>query len=103
MLFEATHSQPSDEGEVWEERHILLSADTVESARQMATEIGRTSSVSYVAHGNDEVEWKFRLIERVYEIQQPELASGVEVFSRFLKAAEAKSLLTKFPNAARKA
>jgi hypothetical protein len=100
LLFEATHSQPSLEEEIWEERHVLLSADTVESARQMASAIAAGPSVSYVGQDKDQVEWRFRQIERIYEIEQAELRSGVEIFSRFLKATEAKSLLTKFQDAA---
>lgn len=102
LLFEATHSRPSDEEEIWEERHILLNADTMERARQMATAIASAPSVSYVVQDNDELEWQFRQIERIYEVEQPELTSGVEIFSRFLKASEAKSLLTKFPDAPQK-
>ena len=45
---------------------------------------------------NGVVSWTFETIERVYLIEDEELHNGSEVFSRFLRDAEVKSLLTPF-------
>lgn len=98
LLFKAIHSQPVSQDDLWEERLVLLSADTLDAARQMAQATGNVPVVGYAGEGDDQIIWTFRHVERVYEIQQAELQSGTEIFSRFLKTAEVQSLLSKLPD-----
>ena len=98
LLFEAIHSDPSSAENVWEERLILLSADSAGIADELAQKIGSESGVAYAGQGDDRIMWKFRRVERIFTLLEPELRNGVEIFSRFLRASEVRSLLTKFPD-----
>lgn len=96
LFFEAVHSDGSYGPGVWEECIVLIKVDDSESARREAERIGVERQHTYVAQAKDVVTWQFRQVERVYQIESPHLANGVEVFSRFLRPAEATSLLTPF-------
>jgi len=96
LLFEATHSDSSVARALWEERIVLIRAESVEVAQHLAQELGVSREQSYPAQGQDVVTWKFRRVERVYEVQAEAPDAGVELFSRYLRAEEVESLLTPF-------
>jgi Domain of unknown function (DUF4288) len=96
LLFESSHSDPKNAPGIWEESLVLISALDLDAARDQAERIGVSREHAYVAQGDDTVTWKFRQIERVFQIESPALVTGTEVHSRFLKPSEAASLLTPF-------
>jgi len=77
---------------LWEEAIRLVEADSEDSARAKATEIGRMQQQSFVAMSGRLVEWEFVCVERVVLVDSA-LVHGCEVFSRFLSASDARSLL----------
>ena len=98
LLFESVNLDTPDQESLWEERLILLAAESIGAARKIATERRDIGSTAYSTDRGGQVHWIFRVIERIYEIQDEELQNGTEVFCRFLRDSEVKSLLTKFPD-----
>lgn len=96
-IFMKGHSpaRPSSES-LWEERVVLIQAISEEEARARAEEIAKESESQYVSGTGELIEWKFATVERAHQIESEILNSGMEVFSRFLRATEAESLLTPF-------
>lgn len=95
-LFYRGVASDGDTAELWEERIALIEAGTPEEAFVSAQAIGVDGGVSYEASNGAGYEWSFYQVERILEIQSETLLSGTEVFSRFLRKAEAASLLTPF-------
>lgn len=95
LLFKSVHSTP-DEDALWEESIRLIRADTVEDALEKAQILGERERTSYVAKPGDRVTWDFVQVERVFEISDELLSDGSEIFSRFLRDSEVRSLLTPF-------
>jgi hypothetical protein len=81
---------------LWEERVVLIQALSKHEARARAEQIGRESECQYVSGTGELIEWKFVTVERVHQIEGEDLDPGTEVFSRFLRATEAESLLKPF-------
>lgn len=80
---------------LWEERIILVSALDAEEAELKAIEYSRAEEAEYSVEDSATVIWKFVQVERVYEITDT-LTDGAELFSRFLRDSEAKSILIPF-------
>lgn len=98
LLFESSR-QPADGTEVlWEESIRLVQAKSESEALEKATELGNSDRASYRA-GDAVVNWKFSRVERVYPIETDALIDGTELFSRFLRHSEVRSLLTSFGSA----
>lgn len=95
-LFYKGVGSDGDTTELWEERIALIDAGTPEEALVNAQAIGAKGNVSYEVSNGVKYEWTFFQVERIFEIQSEMLLSGTEVFSRFLRKAEAASLLTPF-------
>ena len=96
LLYESVHNQMAREESIWEEQIVLISADTDAEARAQAELIGKNAEVMYTSATQDQVRWAFREVQSVFQLLDQELKSGAEVFSRFLRASEARSLLTPF-------
>jgi hypothetical protein len=95
LLFRSTHIPTEAKPTIWEESVRLIQALTEAEALKEAERIGRSGSHTYeVEHGL--VIWTFEKVERVYAIEDEELRSGSEVFSRFLRDSEVQSLLQPF-------
>lgn len=73
----------------------LIQATTEAEARDLAERIGRSGARNYEVEDGT-VSWTFEGIEQVFLILDAELRNGSEVFSRFLRDSEVKSLLTPF-------
>lgn len=91
---EAADRMPMDSH--WEESIVLVKAETEDDALMMATAIGQSREHSYRVEGGVQLRWLFDRVERIYLIESEDLQSGIELFSRFLRASEVKSLLTPF-------
>lgn len=87
-------NRPDSEA-LWEESIVLIKANSEAHARTVAEKIGRDSEVEYVGATDELISWRFIRVDRIQEIGE-ELKPNEEVFSRFLRASEAESLLTPF-------
>jgi hypothetical protein len=96
LLFKSVHTPSDHEAPVWEEQIILFEAEDASAAERKAAVYGKAHEVEYRNQADELVHWTFERIERVCEIQDDLLKDGTELFSRFLKDAEVKSLLTPF-------
>src|SRR4051812_16845043 len=95
LLYKSVHIPAESKPTVWEESIRIIQALSEAAARKEAEEIGRSAAHNYEVEDGS-VTWTFEGIERVFSIQDDELRSGSEVFSRFLRDSEVKSLLTPF-------
>jgi Domain of unknown function (DUF4288) len=92
LLFENVHpGQPTDDN-LWEDRIVLIQAGSEDEARGKAEALGLAEEFEYTAALGDRVSCQFRAVERVCEIDAETLTDRMELFSRFLKASEARSL-----------
>jgi hypothetical protein len=94
LLFRATHLDSPERDWLWQERIFLVDAVDEEDARRFASSIGKSEEHEYQTT-TDILQWTFMHVERICEVEGS-LASGVEVFSRFLRDSEVQSLLTPF-------
>jgi hypothetical protein len=94
LLFESTHPGHPESEFLWEERIVLVRADTEEQARHEGELIGKAEEHEYTAATGELVLWVFRRVESVCAI--PKLDHGTELFSRFLSKQEVETLLKPF-------
>ena len=95
LLFQSTHIPSESKPAIWEESVRLIQARNEIEARELAERMGRSKVQSYQVE-DGLVIWRFDRVERIYPILDDDLRSGSEVFSRFLRDSEVKSLLTPF-------
>lgn len=81
---------------LWEEQFILIEAPDQQSAYREAFAIANRPRAPYKNKEGRSIHWRFVKVERVYEILDGTPLSGTEVFSRFLRDSEAKSLMVPF-------
>ncbi|MEX0963768.1 MAG: DUF4288 domain-containing protein [Pseudohongiellaceae bacterium] len=79
---------------LWEERIVLFGADSEVEVRKKAEDYGRSEEHCYESEGR-KLNWKFECVERIYQIDG-DLVDEIELFSRFLRDSEVKSLLSRF-------
>ena len=92
-----TRSEKKDDPFIlFEESIYLLQAEDDDDAWKKAEEKGRLSEQSYEAISGDMVTWVFDRVLSVFELFDEEVKDGTEIFSRFLKEEEVKSLQTPF-------
>ncbi|HYT88588.1 MAG TPA: DUF4288 domain-containing protein [Gemmataceae bacterium] len=96
LLFESVHAPQAQQESLWEERLVLLQAETETRAAAKGELLGREEEHEYESATGDRVRWTFRRVERVYPIDTEMLGDGTELFSRFLRSSEVASLLTPF-------
>ena len=98
LFLEGAHEVVPPLASLWEEVIVLIEADDEGQAHRRADEIGRSREHEYLV--SDPVQhtlrWRFVKTERVQEIESALPEDGAEVFSRFLRRAEAESLLKPF-------
>src|SRR5438552_3262007 len=94
MFFESVHPDHPENEFLWEERVVLVRAESEEEARRQGELIGKAGEHEYTAANGDLVRWVFRQVEGVSAIEV--LDHGTELFSRFLSKQEVESLLSPF-------
>ena len=94
ILYESVHNQKVKEDDIWEEQIVLILAESESDAMAKAEMIGKRGEERYLSATNEKVRWTFRCVQSTYGLLDEELKHGTEVFSRFLRSSEARSLLT---------
>jgi len=95
ILFTISPSDCMEKHSLWEDRILLIFADSQESARSQAEAIARKAEYDYESAEGRMLSVRFECVERVCEISE-EFSNGCELFSRFLRDSEARSLLQPF-------
>ena len=90
-----TMGNNTDSERLWEERILLVEADSEDDATRKAEVYARSAEHSYLSAQGNTIDVKFDSIDRAYAIDNA-LADGAELFSRFLRDSEVKSLKTPF-------
>jgi hypothetical protein len=75
---------------------IVLDADNEFVAAAKAEKIGKESEHEYTAVAGGKVSWVFHKVGNVHKIDADNLGDNTEVFSRFLRDKDVKSILTTF-------
>ena len=96
LLFKSQHEPPSSGEPLWEEKIILLEALDESAAQNKAAQHGKAENHQYRNEKGDLVSWSFVCVERLCQVDDTVLKDGSELFSRFLRDSEVKSLLTPF-------
>jgi hypothetical protein len=95
LLYRSSHIPTETKPTIWEESIRIIEAPTESEALKEAERIGSSKAHTYEVEGGLII-WTFERVERVYAIEDEELRSGSEVFSRFLRDSEVQSLLKPF-------
>ncbi|OPY92664.1 MAG: hypothetical protein A4E73_00892 [Syntrophaceae bacterium PtaU1.Bin231] len=105
LLLKSEHLREPAVNPLWEERIVLVEAASERDAVREGMRIGKEAEDEYtVSYGGDEegeegqdtLRWTFVQIERVCEISNGEIKNGTELFSRFLRESEIRSILSPF-------
>jgi len=96
LLFSAEQDGEQESERIWEERIVLFESSGNDSVKSKAEAYGRAAEHEYRTIEGHLLKWKFQRVERCFEIESDGLIEGTEVFSRFLRDSEVKSLLRKF-------
>lgn len=81
---------------LWEDKILVIRAETEDHAKEIANDAGRRGSHEYETKDSGTVKWVFVKVERVVEILGDIHVTPVEVFARFITEKEAHSLLRGF-------
>jgi len=81
---------------MWELQVVLLQSDTEANAAILADRAGRGKEHEYISSTGDQIRWVFRQVESVSELLDQEISTGVEVYSRFLRANDVVNLMRPF-------
>ena len=95
LLFKSIHTSVPETDPVREEQIVLIRATTENEAKTKATKRGEQGEHGYKTVTGDMTTWKFDSVY-IHRIEDAELIDGTEIFSRFLKDAEVRSLKTPF-------
>ncbi len=92
----AEHDGERRTDSLWEEQFFLVESDDEKLALKEAEKFATRREAPYKNGKGELISWQFVKVDRIYLIPDEKLGSGVEVFSRFLRDSEAKSLMTPF-------
>jgi Domain of unknown function (DUF4288) len=95
LLYRSVIPGREEEESLWEDSIVLIEAASEEDALDKAKQIGKSAEHDYVSATDEHVSWAFVRVDSVCEIGSS-LSPGCELFSRFLRASEARSLLSRF-------
>jgi hypothetical protein len=86
--------EKTEQESIWEESLYLVHSDSKENAELQISQAAMKAECSYVNSESTTVTVKFEKIERIVECEiNNNLNEPIEVFSRYLKASEAVSIL----------
>ena len=98
LLFKSEHEPPSNGEPLLEEKIVLLEAVDKTAAQNKAAQYGKAEEHQYRNEKGELVSWSFKCVERLCQVDDTILKDESELFSRFLRDSEVKSLLTPFDN-----
>jgi hypothetical protein len=84
------------EEDIWEERIVLIDAEDASKAAKLARELTEADSLDVLTISGHTLRWRFSHVGQVCALDEGELRSGTELWSRFLKDSEARSLMRPF-------
>lgn len=96
LFFEGRNQTNPQEESLWEQRVLLLDAASEFVARVESERIGRESEHEYIAVNGGRIKWEFYAVGGLHKIDADTIANKTEVFSRFLRPKDVKSILTPF-------
>jgi hypothetical protein len=96
LLFKSQPQPTASADPLWEEQIVLLEARDAITAEQKAVQRGTAGEHEDRNQAGELVRWSFERVETVCEVEDSLLQDGTELFSRFLKDSEVKSILTPF-------
>lgn len=96
LLFKSQHQPPINRDPLWEEQIVLIEAEDESVAKLKAAQRGKAEEHEYRNQTGELVRWSFEHVERLCGIEEDVLKDGTELFSRFLRDSEVKSILTPF-------
>lgn len=96
LLFKSCHAQPREDEPLWEELIIVVKAPSRDDAEGLGREFALNQEVQYGVAAGDSVTWVFDSIFDVCEVGDDIVDSGTEVFSRFMRESEVRSLQSEF-------
>ncbi|HEY6351868.1 MAG TPA: DUF4288 domain-containing protein [Candidatus Angelobacter sp.] len=89
----AQRDQHSVKEPLWEEQIFLVDAESENDAKHKAELLAQRDECEYTVRNGSSLTWRFNCVSKVYKLPDEDIRDGVEIFSRFLKDSEAKSLL----------
>lgn len=95
ILFHFSPQNSPDSHRLWEERLFLIYAESDEEARARGESLAKQEQFEYEAATGEPLIFRFECIESVKEISEP-LRHGSELFARYLRDSEARSILEPF-------
>src|SRR5947209_6112447 len=99
IFLQSVHNDCPTDDDGWELQVLLITASSEVEARIQAEKLGKEREHEYISATGDKVRWVFRQLESISEVLDEDLKPGTEVYSRFLRASEVRSLLTPFQDA----
>jgi len=93
LLFESIDVE-SDEGYAFEERIVLLRAQSTDQAHQKAIKKARSSETEYETAAGNRIRWKFRALADVQSILDDEIVDGTEIYFSHLDLSRPQPLWT---------
>jgi hypothetical protein len=96
LLYRADHGREGGSGELWEERVVLVRAETEGAAMDAAASLGKSREAHYKGLTGDRVQWRFEGAWTICELLDDELGVGSEVFWRFMSGKQVKALRKEF-------
>jgi len=92
LLYRSSEPLDAQGIHLFEERIVLLGAVDEVNAWQRAMQLGPSLDEQYINAEGNQVVWTFERVLEVKVILEDQLGDGVEVFHRFLREDEVKSL-----------
>jgi len=92
-LYRSSESLTENDTHLFEERIIILAASDEAEAWKKANDYGTSGEEHYINTEGALVVWTFERTIEVKAILEDQLGDGVEVFQRFLREDEVRSLL----------
>jgi Domain of unknown function (DUF4288) len=92
LLFESTHLGRGGAPALFEDRMLLVRAESIEAAKGKAEAIARRSGEGYRAASGDEVVWRFEEVLDAKEVLDEAIADGTEIYYSHIRGAEVDQL-----------
>jgi hypothetical protein len=91
LLFRSEHYPDSGDEPLWEEVLLLIKAESEKHAIDLFTKYGKSEEHEYKNQDGSKVFWRFVKIASLFEIGCT-IENNTELFHRFLKESEIKSI-----------